>query len=148
MNVVSFAIGNGWTDPVSQYPQYNVFAYENQLIGKPQNLLLKAGFKLCQGLIKTGVWPIALEGCQLLVTSILGNPLAPRFNVYDIRKKCEHPPLCYDFSKVDKFLAKPEVVEKLGTQGRSWQSCNMVVHTALLGDWMTNQATKVSYLLE
>lgn len=84
----------------------------------------------------------------MLVTTILGVPVAPRFNVYDIRKKCEHPPLCYDFSKVDKFLAQEKIVEKLGTKGRKWSSCNMVVHTVLLGDWMTNQAEKVAYLLE
>ncbi len=30
--------------------------------------------------------------------SVLGNPLKPKFNIYDIRDKCAHPPLCYDFS--------------------------------------------------
>jgi len=52
--------------------------------------------------------------------TILGLPVAPRFNVYDIRKKCEHPPLCYDFSNVEKFLLREDVVKALGTQGRSW----------------------------
>lgn len=42
------------------------------------------------------------------------DPLKPRFNVYDIREKCEHPPLCYDFSLVDKFLARDDVIEALG----------------------------------
>jgi len=54
------------------------------------------------------------------VTTILGLPVAPRFNVYDIRKKCEHPPLCYDFSKVDKFLAREDVIKALGVEGRKW----------------------------
>jgi hypothetical protein len=49
------------------------------------------------------------------VTTILGVPVAPNFNVYDIRKKCEHPPLCYDFDNMSKFLQKPEIVEALGT---------------------------------
>jgi len=71
-------------------------------------------------LIKSGIWIAALEGCQLLVTTILGLPVAPRFNVYDIRKKCEHPPLCYDFSKVDKFLAREDVIKALGVEGRKW----------------------------
>lgn len=34
VNVAGFAIGNGWTDPIVQYPAYNTFAYENKLIGK------------------------------------------------------------------------------------------------------------------
>lgn len=38
------------------------------------------------------------------MSTILGNPLAPRFNVYDIRKGCDVPPLCYDLSNSDKFL--------------------------------------------
>jgi len=40
----------------------------------------------------------------LLVETILGNPLKPKFNVYDIREKCEVPPLCYDFSNAGKYL--------------------------------------------
>lgn len=42
---------------------YNTFAYENKLIGSIQYNLLKAGFVGCQGLIKTGLWPVALEAC-------------------------------------------------------------------------------------
>lgn len=101
-------------------------------------MLLKPSFATCQLLIKTGVWPVALEACQMMVSSILGVPVSPKFNVYDIREKCEHPPLCYDFSKVDKFLARKDVTEFLGTKGRKFEQCNMTVHTFLLGDWMTN----------
>ena len=49
-----------------------------------------------------------------MVTTILGNPISPRFNVYDIRKKCDFPPLCYDFSNVDKFLGREDVITALG----------------------------------
>merc|ERR1711988_1142566 len=31
---------------------------------------------------------------------------------------------------------------------RKWAECNMLVHTFLLGDWMTNLAPKVTDLLE
>ena len=52
---------------------------------------------------------MAMEECQITVDKIMGvsarNP-TPAFNVYDIRKKCDKPPLCYDFSPMDKFLAK------------------------------------------
>ena len=44
----------------------------------------------------------------------LGNPLKPKFNVYDIRRKCDFPPLCYDLSAVSKFLAREDVKEALG----------------------------------
>lgn len=148
VNLAGIAIGNGWVDPYLQYPAYNTFALENNLIGKTQYYLLEAAFTACQGLIDTGVWLVAMEECQLAVTTILGFPLAPRFNVYDIRKQCDHPPLCYDFSPVENFLKRADVIESLGVQGRSWESCNMAVHTALLGDWVTDLSTKVSYLLD
>ena len=148
INIVGVAIGNGWVDPYVQYPKYADFALENNLISKVHYYLLEGAFKACQALITTGVWLVAMEECQIAVTTILGFPLAPRFNVYDIRKKCDYPPLCYDFSGVENFLKKEEVIEALGVQGRSWQTCNMAVHTALLGDWVTDLSGKVGELLE
>jgi len=141
------AIGNGWVDPYHQYPAYNEFAYENQLISSAWYYVLKATFAGCQGLISTGVWPVALEACQLAVTSILGFPLAPNFNVYDIREGCGVPPLCYDFSKAENFLKQAKVQQALNTTGRDWTDCNMVVHTFMLGDWLVNLSDKVSYLI-
>jgi hypothetical protein len=39
---------------------------------------------------------------------------ASGLNVYDIRIKCETPPLCYDFSNVDKYLNQ-EAVREVGS---------------------------------
>jgi len=50
---------------------------------------------------------------------ILGNPLNPRFNVYDIREKCDTPPLCYDFSPVDKLMLSADIEKILGVPGRN-----------------------------
>jgi cathepsin A (carboxypeptidase C) len=91
---------------------------------------------------------MALEYCQLLMTTILGNPLAPAFNVYDIRKKCDVPPLCYNMSNSDEFLNLPIVQEKLGVSGRKWVECSQAVHTFLLGDWINNMADKITAILE
>lgn len=102
------AIGNGLVDPYLQYPQYDVFALENNLIGSFEAKILAGAYDGCQALIKTGIWPVALEACQMATEVILGGPI-PRFNVYDIREKCAHPPLCYDMSPADKLLAKPEI---------------------------------------
>jgi len=107
--LVGSAIGNGLVDPYHQYPAYAEFAYENKLIGKASYEIVKAAMVVCQGLIKTGVWPVALEECQLGLTPIIGIPVAPAFNLYDIREKCSHPPLCYDFEPMDKFLAQDKV---------------------------------------
>jgi len=45
------------------------------------------------------------------------------------------------------MLAKDDILEVLGVKGRKWTECNTLVHTALLGDWMTNLAPKVTDLL-
>lgn len=65
---------------------------------------------------------VALEICQLQVEAVLGNPLSPKFNVYDIREKCQKPPLCYDFSNADTLLNKKEVKEELGAS-KKWVEC-------------------------
>jgi len=149
INFKGMAIGNGLVDPYNQYPEYDNFAKENKLIGEGQYLVLKGAFKACQLLIKTGVWPVALEECQIGVQSILGfNPVQPAFNVYDIREPCGTPPLCYDMSPADNLLAQESIKDILGVKGRSWAECTSSVHTALLGDWMTNLSPKVSDILE
>jgi cathepsin A (carboxypeptidase C) len=80
--------------------------------------------------------------------SIMGNPLSPAFNNYDIRKKCEDPPLCYNMSNSDRLLNNATVQAKLGVSGREWVECGKMVHTALMGDWLTNLAPKISAVLE
>lgn len=148
INLSGVAIGNGWVDPYDQYPAYAEFAKLNNLISNPIYTLIKGAMKICQLLIKTKLWPLALYECQLTgTTPILGNPLNPAFNVYDIRKKCDNPPLCYDFSNMDKFIAREDVRQELGVKDRSWSSCNMVVHTFMLGDWVSNLQDKVTNLL-
>lgn len=43
--------------------------------------------------------------------------------VYDIRKKCDFAPLCYDFSYLDRFLNQPAVKKELGVEDRYWVAC-------------------------
>lgn len=146
------------TDPYQQYPAYATFSYENDLIDKARFDILTAGFKACQGLIYEaesgpmagiGLEIAATEFCSLLSDSVLGNPLHPKFNVYDIRETCDNPPLCYDFSPADDFLNLDSTKEALGVPERThWAECNQMVHTFLLGDWMTNLMPQVASILD
>jgi cathepsin A (carboxypeptidase C) len=112
------AIGNGLTDPFAQYPAYPVFSYENGLISKEWDTVMTAGMKACQGLIYEAeheptkslkLEVAATEFCTLLSETVIGNPLKPKFNVYDIREPCTKPPLCYDFSQSDTLMNDPVV---------------------------------------
>jgi cathepsin A (carboxypeptidase C) len=153
LNFKGIAIGNGWVDPVVQYPQYAEFAYENNLVSLEMYLSLKAAFAECVNMINTmgnnqTQQLYTLEFCQLTMTTILGNPLAPAFNVYDVRKKCDVPPLCYNMSNSDRFLNNATIQSRLGVSGRYWVECDKLVHTALLGDWLNNLAMKIEAVLE
>jgi len=83
-----------------------------------------------------------------MVETIIGNPLHPKFNVYDIREECENPPLCYDMDNAGEFLNQKEIQEALGVPGRKWKDCAMDVHMMLLGDWVLSMSSKVASILE
>jgi len=157
LNLKGIAIGNGLTDPFAQYPAYAEFSYENDLVGETTYEAMKLGLKACQGLIYESqhdhdglkAQVVTLEYCSLISElPALGNPVNPRFNVYDIREPCGTPPLCYDFSQSDEFLNRADVQEVLGVSGRKWIECDQLVHTFLLGDWMHNLMPKVGWMLD
>ena len=67
-------------------------------------------------------------------------------NPYDMRVKCAVPPLCYDFSNVAKYLARPEVLAGLGIPPHvKWSDCNHAVAISfeLDGDWMHDFQTMI-----
>lgn len=45
-------------------------------------------------------------------------------------------------------MARSDVKKILKVENRKWSECNMVVHTILLLDMLTNLSSKVAYLLE
>jgi len=82
------------------------------------------------------------------VETVLGNPLNPKFNVYDIRIPCDVPPLCYDMGNAEIYLNQPEIQAELGVSGRKWKDCRTDVHMELLGDWVVTMAPKIQGVLE
>lgn len=148
VNLAGVAIGNGLVSEYHQALGYSQFAYDNQMINVMGKTALDIGFKFCKLLIKYNIPYFNLMVCNYLTTAPLGNPLAPSYNVYDIRLKCEFPPLCYDFSDLDTYLNRDDVREALGVAGRKWESCNMKVHAAMIFDYMTDAEPKVIELLK
>ena len=56
---------------------------------------------------------LAADTCNAAVVSPLLSAAAAQaghsINVYDIRDACTHPPLCYDFSDLETYMALPDV---------------------------------------
>jgi cathepsin A (carboxypeptidase C) len=73
-------------------------------------------------------------------------------NVYDIRGKCEDSSnLCYSaLGYISQYLNKPEVMEALGSEVSSYDSCNFDINRNFLfqGDWMKPFHLLVPGLLE
>lgn len=132
--------GRSWVDPVVQYPQYAPFAFDNGMISHSQYARLNKTAAECVSAIQNQSYDDAEDICDGIVSTILEE--AGNVNVYDIRAKCDYPPLCYDFKPETAFLTSASVVQALGTQGHEWSACNDEVHAKLLPvDWMTNLAT-------
>merc|ERR1712151_880720 len=113
--------------------------------------------KITQGIMKAAVGPCtaAIRKCNDANSSLAGAACSTAFvvcnygenipyqltgyNPYDMRIKCEKPPLCYDFDKVETFLNTPSVQKALGVK-KTWTSCNKAVTIAFAyaGDWMKN----------
>lgn len=66
---------------------------------------------------------------------------------YDIRKQCEGD-LCYDFSRMEKFLNQRSVREALGVGNIDFVSCSTTVYEAMVSDWVRNLEVKIPPLLE
>jgi carboxypeptidase C (cathepsin A) len=53
---------------------------------------------------------------------------------YDYTTKCSAKDTCYDFTKISRFLEKPEVKERLKIEGKKWRYTDQDVSNALLYD--------------
>jgi carboxypeptidase C (cathepsin A) len=139
--VICNCAGNGLTDPAVQYGAYGDFAYQNGLIDKNVHARIAAAYPAC----KYGIeqcnghdWALACKAalayCEAAVFSqvLLA---AGNINVYDIRKQCNFP-LCYDFSRLEKYIAQESVRKALGVGDRKWTICDATVYGDMRGDWM------------
>lgn len=80
MHLKGLAIGNGWVDPLNQYPAYAEFAYQKGLIkkGTPEGKELDLAVGSCvetmkqyEDPLKT---PVHIDGCEAVVMSRVTDP--------------------------------------------------------------------------
>ena len=160
INLKSLLIGNGLTDGLTQYEHYRPMACGD---GGWPAVLDEAS---CQGMDN------ALPRCRVLIegcyetdsvwscvpasiycnSALMGPYQRTGQNVYDVREKCaEGSTLCYlEIDYATRWLNQQEVLEALGAEVDSFNSCNFNVNRNFLfaGDWMKPFHRLVPAILE
>lgn len=152
------AIGNGWTDPEVQLQWYPQMAadggrseggsYEGDPV-LPEEVLrwMRSSLDYCVHLIRqcNGEEPggsaggerdaVCMRAYWECVNDQVQDYASTGRSIYDMRKPCVHPGLCYDFSPVTRFLNRPEVQRELGVN-KTWATCNYFVFDQFQADQM------------
>ena len=144
IDLKGMGIGNGLTDAEEQYKWYPDMAYKSgtapSVISADEYAQMQMAVPACVQAIKicndetTFTCNLAMFICNM---GLFGPYQQKGLNPYDMRLKCENPPLCYPFENVGKFLNDPEVQRKLGVN-KQWEECNMMVNLFFQQDFMRN----------
>ncbi|ODN74761.1 hypothetical protein L202_07082 [Cryptococcus amylolentus CBS 6039] len=152
INLKSLLIGNGLTDPYSQFGSVPEWAcngpyapYEDP---SPECDSLRSKASRCQNLISGCYRTNSRFTCvpaALFCWSMFNDLQDLGLNMYDVRKTCDKSPekdgpLCYkEMGWMETYLNKPEVKKELGAPDSvDFQSCNMQINQNFLlhGDGM------------
>jgi len=153
-------VGNGLTDPEEQYRWYPDMARDG---GKAEGGTLEKGVitnRLEYAAMKaaTGKCVSQIQACNANKTSSCTSAYATcnyaelipyqltGHNPYDMRIKCQKPPLCYDFSRVETFLNAEATQKALGVS-KKWASCSRTVNMNFQTDYMRNYHLKLPEML-
>mmetsp|Transcript_5183 Transcript_5183/g.17425 ORF Transcript_5183/g.17425 Transcript_5183/m.17425 type:complete len:453 (+) Transcript_5183:1934-3292(+) len=153
------AIGNGLTDPEIQYAYYPDMAASTNgheaAVGSLTLAAMRAAMPACLAAIRAcnsgnssvtdAICTAAMSICNLAEVQPYQ---ATGLNVYDMRVPCKVPGLCYDFSNIDAYLRRPEVLKALGVDPRTrWEQCSSVVNLGFRADWMKDYQQRLPDLL-
>lgn len=160
INLKSLLIGNGLTDGLTQYEAYRPMACGEggwpAVLDKAQCQSMDNALPRCRALIEGCYETDSVWSCvpaSIYCNNVMMGPYQRTGqNVYDIREKCaENTPLCYaEIDWATRWLNKPEVLEAIGAEVDSFDSCNFNVNRNFLfaGDWMKPFHRLVPAILE
>lgn len=172
INLQGILVGNGLVDPYHQYAAYPTYAEQKNLVNSYVISAMKLALVPCQMLIArcagteqaafhaavlSGRRPSSFNESEWISCILayqecnLGEVLPIQLtgvNLYDVRKPCEVPPLCYDMSDVGELLNRADIKEALGVT-TAWTACNRIVTLKLVfaGDWMLSFSSAIRNLL-
>lgn len=148
INLKSILIGNGLTDGLTQYEYYRPMACGDggypAVLDEQACQAMDNALPRCQSLIEScykseSVWS-CVPASIYCNNALIGPYQRTGQNVYDIRGKCEEgAELCYSaLSWTSDYLNKKDVMDALGVEVSSYDSCNFDINRNFLfaGDWM------------
>ncbi|KAF8602051.1 carboxypeptidase C [Ceratobasidium sp. AG-I] len=163
LNLASVLIGNGLTEPYTQFASVPEYACDGPYpvfdTNGPQCTSLRAKVPTCQRLIKSCYDYNNRLSCvpaALYCWSQLFGPFQQLgLNPYDVRRKCDKEKdgeLCYrQLEWIETYLNNDKVKAELGAVAkREFKSCNMKINQAFMmqGDGMHNAASLLPELVE
>lgn len=139
-NLKGLLIGNGWTDPVNQYPSYLPFAYEEGIIDRNSEGAKSAEKQqaVCQKALEDGGKDhVDTSSCEEILQEILKLSIKKEggkdtcVNMYDVRLTDDFPSCGMnwppDLTDVTPYLRQPDVIAALHVdpdKKTGWQECN------------------------
>lgn len=148
INLKSVLIGNGLTDGLTQYEYYRPMACGDggwpAVLSETECQSMENALPRCQSLIQNcydieSVWT-CVPASIYCNNAMMGPYQKTGQNVYDVRSKCEDSGnLCYSaLGYITEYLNKQEVMEELGVEVDSYDSCSFDINRNFLfqGDWM------------
>lgn len=159
-NLTSVLIGNGLTDPLLQYPEYETMAcsYDNgykPVLSEAECAGMNSTLPRCLSLIESCYDSQSVFSCVPASIYCNNGQIGPYQktgrNVYDVRKMCEGNDLCYEgLDYISEYLNQPNVKEAVGAEVDTYEACNMDINRNFLfaGDWMKPFHKDVIKILE
>ncbi|POS87032.1 hypothetical protein EPUL_000587, partial [Erysiphe pulchra] len=160
INLKSALIGNGLTDPLTQYEYYRPMACGEggypAVLNKDQCQSMDNALPRCQSLIEScyksqSIWT-CVPASIYCNNAIMGPFQRSGQNVYDVRTQCEDPEnLCYPITGwIANYLNQKNVMEELGAEVTSYESCSNSINRNFLlqGDWMKPYHKLIPEILE
>ncbi|KAJ7147304.1 carboxypeptidase C [Mycena filopes] len=164
INFESILIGNGLTDPYTQFGSVADYACDGPypLYSDPQGAecsALRTKIPTCQNMIKrcysSGSRLFCVPALLYCNSQLIGPLTQLGKNPYDVRKTCDRATdgdLCYkEMNWIDTWMNDPKVKVQLGVDpSRKFASCNMEVNQAFLfqGDGAHNSAELLGELID
>jgi cathepsin A (carboxypeptidase C) len=147
INLQSIAIGNGLTDPFTQYAEYRPMACGEggykAVLDPSECQSMDNALPRCQGLIQNcydseSAWT-CVPSAIYCNNAMIGPFQRTGYNVYDVREKCkDQENLCYtETAWIAEYLNQKKVMDAIGAEVSDYESCNTDINRNFLfqGDW-------------